>query len=66
MMKIKKLTRSLSMILIATCFTGCAVVMPPNAGQDPRDPYERYNRSMFSFNQELDKKVLKRLCGLHA
>ena len=66
MMKIKKLSRSLSMILIATCFTGCAVVMPPNTGQDPRDPYERYNRSMFSFNQELDKKVLKPVANAYA
>ena len=66
MMKIKNLSRCLSMILIATCFTGCAVVMPPNAGQDPRDPYERYNRTMFSFNQELDKKVLKPVANAYA
>jgi phospholipid-binding lipoprotein MlaA len=66
MMKIKKLSRSLSMVLIATCFMGCAVVMPPNAGQDPRDPYERYNRSMFTFNQELDKKILKPVANAYA
>ena len=55
----KKLCRWMALMLIATTFSGCAVVMSPNAGKDPRDPYERYNRSMFSFNQELDKKVLK-------
>lgn len=59
MMKTKKLCRWMALMLIATTLSGCAVVMSPNAGKDPRDPYERYNRSMFSFNQELDKKVLK-------
>jgi phospholipid-binding lipoprotein MlaA len=59
MMNTKKLCRWMGLMLIATTFSGCAVVMSPNAGKDPRDPYERYNRSMFSFNQELDKKVLK-------
>lgn len=59
MTKTKKLCRWTVLVLMATIFSGCAVVMTPTAGKDPRDPYERYNRSMFSFNQELDKKVLK-------
>ena len=39
---------------------GCATV-PPNAGQDPRDPLESFNRQMFAFNEGLDKVVLKPL-----
>lgn len=66
MTKTKHLCRWMAVALIATTFSGCAVVMPPNAGQDARDPYERYNRSMFSFNQELDKKVLKPVATAYA
>jgi phospholipid-binding lipoprotein MlaA len=66
MMNTKKLCRWMALMLIATTFSGCAVVMSPNAGKDPRDPYERYNRSMFSFNQELDKKVLKPVATAYA
>jgi phospholipid-binding lipoprotein MlaA len=39
---------------------GCATV-PPNAGQDPRDPLESFNRQVFAFNEGLDKVVLKPL-----
>ena len=40
--------------------TGCATV-PPDAGQDPRDPMESFNRQVFEFNEGLDKVVLKPL-----
>jgi phospholipid-binding lipoprotein MlaA len=44
-------------LLLAVLFVlgGCATVAQPN----PRDPFESFNRSMFSFNDELDKIVLK-------
>lgn len=38
---------------------GCATTMPPNAGQNPTDPWERFNRRMFAFNDTLDEAVLK-------
>ena len=39
---------------------GCATVGGgPNAGQDPRDPWERWNRQVYSFNESLDAAVLK-------
>ena len=38
--------------------TGCAS-LPPGHTVDERDPWERYNRAMFSFNDGLDKAVLK-------
>jgi phospholipid-binding lipoprotein MlaA len=44
--------------------TGCATV-PPNAGQDPRDPLESFNRQVFAFNEGLDKVVLKPLAELY-
>ena len=38
--------------------TGC-VSLPPGHVADERDPWERYNRVMFSFNEGVDKAVLK-------
>lgn len=37
---------------------GCATV-PGGEPRDPRDPWESYNRSMFQFNEAVDKAVLK-------
>ena len=37
---------------------GCAQV-PPDAGSNPEDPYESFNRQMFYVNDQLDRKVLK-------
>jgi len=37
---------------------GCATI-PPDAGSNPADPWERYNRHMFEFNDTLDRNVLK-------
>lgn len=39
---------------------GCAG-LPKGHEADPRDPWERYNRAMFSFNTELDAAVVKPL-----
>lgn len=40
---------------------GCATVERP----DPRDPLESFNRSMFSFNDELDKAILKPVATIY-
>ena len=37
----------------------CATTMPPDAGRNPADPWERYNRNMFAFNDALDRALLK-------
>jgi len=37
---------------------GCASV-PPNAGSNPVDPYERFNRHMFAFNDGFDRAIAK-------
>ena len=39
----------------AALITGCATVQSPN----PNDPWESYNRSMFAFNDAVDKALLK-------
>ena len=50
----------LTVLALLAFLTGCATV-PPNAGQDPRDPLESFNRQVFEFNEGLDKVVLKPL-----
>ena len=42
---------------------GCATV-PPNAGQDPRDPWEKLNRNVFAFNDGFDAAVARPLAEL--
>ena len=37
---------------------GCAQV-PPDAGQNPADPFEKFNRNMWAFNDAIDRAVLK-------
>jgi phospholipid-binding lipoprotein MlaA len=45
----------LALALGVALLTGCATVANP----DPRDPLESYNRSMTSFNEQVDAMVLK-------
>jgi phospholipid-binding lipoprotein MlaA len=54
----KTIIRWVSIALMALLLTACASV-PPGSTADPRDPFERYNRAMFSFNKTVDDKVLK-------
>ena len=44
------------LMLLATVLMGCASVPDP---QDPRDPFEGFNRSMYKFNDAVDRAVLK-------
>ncbi|MFT5643348.1 MAG: phospholipid-binding lipoprotein MlaA [Janthinobacterium sp.] len=49
-----KTTRSIALILLASAtLSGCAT------SGNPRDPYEGFNRAMFSFNDAIDKAALK-------
>lgn len=47
---------------------GCATTAPNGSryGQHPQDPFESYNRSMYRFNDELDKAVLKPVATAYA
>ncbi|MGE5713167.1 MAG: VacJ family lipoprotein [Betaproteobacteria bacterium] len=53
------------MLLLVLVGTGCAT-LPPNAGQDPRDPWEKVNRNVFAFNEGFDAAVLKPVAELYA
>jgi len=53
-----------AVLALLAVLTGCATV-PPNAGQDPRDPLESFNRQVFEFNEGLDKVVLKPLAQVY-
>jgi phospholipid-binding lipoprotein MlaA len=46
------------MLTVTFLVTACATTAP-GVGSDPRDPYENYNRSMFTFNKTIDDNVLK-------
>jgi phospholipid-binding lipoprotein MlaA len=50
--------------LLLCALAGCASV-PPNAGQDPRDPLESLNRQTFAFNDVVDAAVVKPLAQLY-
>jgi phospholipid-binding lipoprotein MlaA len=53
-----------SALLLVLGGTGCAT-LPPNAGQDPRDPWEKVNRNVFAFNEGFDAAVLKPVAELY-
>lgn len=54
MQPILRLTLPLAVLMLG----GCATV-PPAAKRDPRDPWERFNRATYAFNDTLDRKVAK-------
>ncbi len=55
---IARLLRPLLALTAAAVLAGCATI-PPSAGQNPADPWERYNRHMSDFNDRVDRAVLK-------
>lgn len=44
-------------LTLALTLSGCAST--PSADHDPQDPHENFNRSMYQFNDELDRAILK-------
>lgn len=51
----KRLARFAPLIAVTVLAAGCATVSNPN----PDDPWESYNRSMYSFNDTVDRAFLK-------
>jgi phospholipid-binding lipoprotein MlaA len=45
--------KRLSIVVLAVAITGCAT------GRNPQDPFEGYNRTVFSFNDGLDRIAIK-------
>ncbi len=58
MSRITIIVRRATILLAALWLTACAS-LPAGSIADPRDPFERYNRAMFTFNKTVDDKVLK-------
>jgi phospholipid-binding lipoprotein MlaA len=51
-----KITRVSLLVAICLSVFGCAA-LPPGAKRDPRDPFERMNRSIYSFNTGFDNAI---------
>jgi len=49
---------SILLFTLVSVLAGCAA-LPPGRTPDPHDPFERYNRAAFSFNDVVDRAVLK-------
>jgi phospholipid-binding lipoprotein MlaA len=49
--------KTLAILAAGLLLTGCATL--PSGKPDPRDPFERFNRSSFAFNDALDRAMLK-------
>jgi phospholipid-binding lipoprotein MlaA len=45
-------------LVLLTCLAGCAS-LPEGRSPDPQDPFERFNRASFSFNDAIDTALLK-------
>lgn len=58
MSRIAIIVRRATVFMAALWLTACAS-LPAGSIADPRDPFERYNRAMFTFNKTVDDKVLK-------
>lgn len=50
---------SLLLLAVVLALTGCAT------GSNPQDPYENYNRKVFSFNKQVDKMVYKPIAQVY-
>jgi phospholipid-binding lipoprotein MlaA len=45
-------------VMVALGSSAC-VTLPPNAPRSPQDPYERWNRGVYKFNDVLDRAITK-------
>jgi len=50
---------ALALAIAGTTLLAACATVPPDAGTDPKDPYEKVNRQVFEFNDTLDRYVLK-------
>ena len=46
------------LLFAVTVMSGCATI-PADSGNDPRDPFESFNRQVFEFNDGFDRVFLK-------
>jgi phospholipid-binding lipoprotein MlaA len=50
--------RACAALALAWVLAGCATV-PPNAGSNPADPFEKVNRQVYAFNDRFDRAIAK-------
>ena len=55
----KRLIRALAAALLLALAGGCATVPAGQGATNPVDPWEAWNRKVFSFNEAIDEAVLK-------
>jgi phospholipid-binding lipoprotein MlaA len=53
-----KVPRGLLLLGCMLALNAC-VTLPPNAPRSPQDPYERWNRGVYKFNDAIDRGVVK-------
>ncbi|HKL50247.1 MAG TPA: VacJ family lipoprotein [Wenzhouxiangellaceae bacterium] len=51
--------RTLIIAVLASMLTACATTAPPPDQRDPVDPWEPFNRNMYTFNRTLDKAIIR-------
>jgi phospholipid-binding lipoprotein MlaA len=52
------IAKLLALIFATLVAAGCATI-PPDAGKNPTDPWEVYNRNVFEFNERADAYVIR-------
>jgi phospholipid-binding lipoprotein MlaA len=58
--------RLVMLSLLALCLGGCASLKGPGAPGQKLDPWERWNRKVFSFNESVDENVLKPVATVYS
>lgn len=61
---LKIFARWCSVVMMSALVAACASV--PGEAQNEHDPFERYNRSMYSFNKGVDNNLLKPAATVYA
>lgn len=51
--------KALIIAVLASLLTACATTAPPPDQRDPVDPWEPFNRNMYTFNRTLDKAIIR-------
>ena len=55
----KRLAKTAALAVAAAVLLASCAAVPPTAGENPSDPWERVNRQTFAFNQKADEYVFK-------
>jgi len=62
----RSLGRSLALIGLALLISGCASMRGPGSQGQRLDPWEKWNRRVFSFNEAIDENLLKPVATVYS